>query len=107
LVVAVRGTSLEGVTAALADVAWGWLPVMAAVKVAVLWIKHLRWQVELDAMQRLGPYRGGFRAVTLGYFGNVLLPFRLGELMRVGLLRRHNPEVALGGALATVAAERA
>jgi uncharacterized membrane protein YbhN (UPF0104 family) len=48
-----------------------------------------------------------FKAIALGYFGNVLLPFRLGELMRVGLLRRKNPLIPLGGALATIAAERA
>jgi glycosyltransferase 2 family protein len=106
LYLAGRKTSWREVQGALSGVAWGWLPVMAALKVAVLWIKDVRWRVELDAMKP-GVYRGTFRAVALGYFGNVLVPFRLGELMRVGLLRRKNPGLDLGGALATVAAERA
>lgn len=107
LYLALRGTSWGEVGEAMAGVSWGWLPIMIAAKVAVLWIKDHRWRVELEAVRPAAPYHRCFKAICLGYFGNVLLPFRLGELMRVGLLVRHNPSVELGPALATIAAERA
>src|SRR5690606_21328822 len=103
---AVRGVSWDAVGEALAGVAWGWLPVIAALKVVAVWIKAVRWRVELAAMDASPPPPAIFRAVALGYFGNVMLPLRLGELMRVGLLRRIDPRLDLGGALATIAAER-
>jgi uncharacterized membrane protein YbhN (UPF0104 family) len=110
LYLALRGIAWADVAAALRGVVWWWLPLMAALKVVALWLKAVRWKVELDAIEHAherGRYHGAFKAIALGYFGNVILPFRLGELMRVGLLRRRNPTIALGDALATVAAERA
>lgn len=104
--VALRRTSPGQIGDALAAMHWAWIPLMIALKAAVLVIKDVRWRVELAAM-RPGPYRGTFRAIGLGYFGNMILPFKLGELLRVGLLERHNPGVGVGAALATVGAERA
>lgn len=103
---ALRKTSLEQIGEVLGHVHWKWIPLMLALKAAVLVVKALRWRCELGAMAP-GPYVGAFRAIGLGYFGNIVLPFKLGELLRVGLLRRHNPHVGVGDALATVAAERA
>lgn len=103
---ALRRTSPGQVGDALERMHWGWIPVMIALKAAVLVVKDLRWRVELKAMAP-GPYRRTFRAIGLGYFGNMILPFKLGEVLRAGLLRRHNPEVGMGSALATIGAERA
>jgi uncharacterized membrane protein YbhN (UPF0104 family) len=106
LLLALRQTSLAEVGDALAECDWRWLPAMLALKALVIVGKDLRWRVELGAMAP-GPYRATFRAVSLGYFGNLILPFRLGELLRVGLLVRHNRGVGVGDAIATIAAERA
>jgi len=103
---ALRRTSLSEVGDAFGRVSWGWLPLIALCKAAVLVVKDIRWRVELTAMAP-GPYAKTFRAIGLGYFANMLLPFKLGEVLRVGLLRRHNPSVRMGDALATVGAERA
>lgn len=103
---ALRKTSVERLGDALGQIDWQWIPVMLALKAGTLVIKDLRWRCELAAMAP-GPYKGTFRAIGLGYFGNIVLPFKLGELLRVGLLKRHNPAVGLGDALATIAAERA
>jgi hypothetical protein len=103
---ALRKTSLVEIGAVLAGVHWQWLPLMIALKAAVLGIKDLRWRVELEAVEP-GPYHRTFRAIGLGYFGNIVLPFKLGEFLRVGLLKRHNPQVSSGATLATIAAERA
>jgi hypothetical protein len=91
---------------ALGRADWRWVPAMIALKASVLVIKDWRWRCELAAMDPR-PYKCTFRAIGLGYFGNIVLPFKLGELLRVGLLKRHNPDVRVGDALATVAAERA
>ena len=103
---ALRNTSLSAIGDALGQADWRWLPVMLALKASVLVIKDLRWRCELGAMQP-GPYQHTFRAIGLGYFGNIVLPFKMGELLRVGLLKRHNPRVGLADVLATIAAERA
>jgi hypothetical protein len=103
---ALRRTSAEEIGDAFSHAQWEWIPAMIGLKVLVLMIKDWRWRIELEAMQP-GPYQKTFRAIGLGYFGNLVLPFKLGELLRVGLLKRHNPTTGLGDALATVAAERA
>ena len=103
---AMRGVTLDALGSAFKQADWRWVPAMVGLKVLVLVIKDRRWQVELGAMAP-GRYRGTFRAIGLGYFGNIVLPFKLGELLRVGLLKRHNPTVRIGDALATIAAERA
>jgi len=106
LLLALRQASLSEIGDALAEIDLRWLPAMLALKFGTLVIKDIRWRVELGAMAP-GPYRRTFRAIGLGYFGNIVLPFKLGEVLRVGLLKRHNPDVSLGDALATIAAERA
>ncbi len=106
LALAVSKVSLADVGDALGDTDWRWLPAMLALKALVILVKDLRWRVELGAMAP-GPYRATFRAISLGYFGNLVLPFRLGELLRVGLLVRHNRQVRIGDGIATIAAERA
>lgn len=103
---ALRKTSVSDIGDALEAMDWRWIPLMLGLKAGTLVLKDLRWRCELGAMAP-GPYRRTFRAIGLGYFGNIVLPFKLGELLRVGLLKRHNPEVAVGDALATIAAERA
>ena len=103
---AVRRTSVGEIREVFSHARWQWIPLMIGLKVGVLVLKDIRWRVELEAMHP-GPYRKTFRAIGLGYFGNMVLPFKLGELLRVGLLRRHNASTGIGDALATVAAERA
>ncbi len=103
---ALRTTSLSAIGDALGQISWPWFPLMLALKASTLVIKDLRWRCELHAMSP-GPYRRVFRCIGLGYFGNIVLPFKLGELLRVGLLKRHNPGVRFGDVLATIAAERA
>ena len=103
---ALSRTSLAKIGDALAQVSWPWVALMIVLKASTLIIKDLRWRCELEAMAK-GPYRCTFRSIGLGYFGNIVLPFKLGELLRVGLLRRHNAQVGFGDALATIAAERA
>jgi uncharacterized protein (TIRG00374 family) len=60
-----------------------------AVKLLVLWLKAARWAIAL-ASATGRPARRVFRATMIGYAGNMLLPARLGELPRVGVIDKYN-----------------
>ena len=121
---AVRQLDFGQVMAALQQVRVLWL-VPAIVTLALdIMVRSARWGVLLRpvlpfAWRRLVP------VMTIGYMGNVLLPARLGELLRAGVLGRHaaageglptgsgivpavTPQVgnATSAALGTIATER-
>ncbi|WP_428261285.1 lysylphosphatidylglycerol synthase transmembrane domain-containing protein [Haliangium sp.] len=106
LALVLRRLSPAELGAALGAVSWGWLAPMAALRLTSMALRARRWRRTLGALQPRR-YTYVFAAVGLGAAANIALPFKLGELLRVGLLKRHNPGVGTGDALATVAAERA
>src|SRR5215813_2964765 len=74
---------------ALLDVRAGLLAIGLATQLAVMWIKSIRWGIALrGATSR--PVRRTFSATMIGLAGNVLLPARLGELVRVSVIDKHN-----------------
>jgi len=89
----------------LSRVQWPWIALLLTGKLGLLTAKHRRWLQVLRAMDP-GPWRSTFRAVAAGHFLNLALPFKLGEVVRSGMLRRHNPRAGLGDGLATVGSER-
>lgn len=82
-----------------------WLLALVLCKAILLSMKHSRWRQVLLAIGP-GPWRGTFRAVSAGYFLNLVLPFKLGEAVRSMILRRHNPGATFGEGLATIGSER-
>lgn len=102
---AFRKISLDDLLKIISNVKWAWIFIAAFSKLIVLFIKSFRWRRELKAMDGR-VYRHSFQALSLGYFSNTILPFKLGELIRVGLLKRYNPSLNFGHGLATIAAER-
>src|SRR5262245_41460597 len=83
----------------------GWeLAVGGLFFVLTLWLRAWRWQYLLAAQQRVTK-RACLSATCVGLLANNLLPFRLGDLVRVGALRQ-----LAGGSggriLGTVAVER-
>lgn len=89
----------------LSQLRLSWLAALLACKTILLVMKHSRWRQVLLAIGP-GPWRGTFRAVSAGYFLNLVLPFKLGEAVRSGILRRHNPDASFGEGLATIGSER-
>ena len=91
----------------LAAVAPGPLVVALAVAFVALALRAPTWQTLVPAradgsrvsLRRLMPI------VVVGYLGNLLLPARLGEVLRAYLVSRREG-IALGGALGSVALER-
>lgn len=92
--------------ARVASVDVRWLAVPALVVAAQLWVRATRWAILLSAVQ---PSHIGTRTAlwptTAGYLGNVVLPARLGEVIRIVLISRRTPVTATA-ATASVLIER-
>ncbi len=80
------------------------VPVMLVLLVAYFWLKAIRWRLLLHPLksfrtsQLVGP-------MMIGFMGNNVLPFRLGELIRVFVLGRHC-RVSRAAILTSVVIER-
>lgn len=103
--VVLRRVSPAEIGQRLTQLRLSWLVGLVACKALLLTLKHSRWREVLLAIGP-GPWRGTFRAVSAGYFLNLVLPFKLGEAVRSAILRRHNPEASFGEGLATIGSER-
>src|SRR5688572_4036855 len=89
LVIVAREASLTDIAEALDDVRWPWLLALAAARAAIVLIKGIRWHVILGPVAP-DSRRGAVGAVAVGYLANLVLPIRVGEILRVALLRRRN-----------------
>jgi len=65
---------------------------------------HLAWDYLLRPLKRI-PVRRLFPVVVIGYMGNNIFPFRIGELLRAYVLKR-NEDVSISSSLATIVVER-
>lgn len=82
---AVRGMDWDRLATLFAGVAPGWVAVAAVCLAAGLALRALRWTVLLRARHAVSP-ADAFWCVVLGYLGNVLMPARIGDLLRSFLL---------------------
>ena len=48
-------------------------------------VRALRWQILVDPLGGV-PFKPAFSAIMIGYFGNSVLPFRMGEFLRAYVL---------------------
>lgn len=83
----------------------GWLAAAVLVKLSAVPVKAGRWNVVLRSAVG-ADVTATLRATWLGYAGNVVLPMRLGELVRIRIAQRHNPPVRFTPGLGTVVLER-
>ena len=95
----------EELLRALRDAKYGYLVLAVALYFAGQWFRGLRWQYLLRGIARV-PVRRLYGVLMVGYLANNVLPLRLGELVRVVWLCRREPEVSVGGAVATLGVER-
>jgi uncharacterized protein (TIRG00374 family) len=101
---AVRGVNWSEAGEALAKAHYLYVLPMAAVSLWTLYIRAQRWRVLLrpvgtPAMRTL------VAATNIGFMANMVLPLRMGEVIRPVLLSRKENE-PLGGILATIVLER-
>jgi uncharacterized protein (TIRG00374 family) len=106
LAIAFRRVDLRALGAELAGARWGWFLAAAAVTVLAVMVRAWRWQVLLAPIERIG-IEPLFSATMIGYFGNGVLPLRLGEVMRaVAIGKRDGARVDVSTALGSIAVER-
>lgn len=88
-----RGPDWDEVADAFTVVEWWWIAVAIALNVLSVCARCLSWHVVItQAMPPPHPrFRDTFSAFSVGLLANSVLPGRIGELARVGVLARHLP----------------
>lgn len=101
---ALRDLHLGQVWAALREARYGWVVPGLAVYFLSVWFRSWRWAFLLRGSKRVSGTRL-FPIVVIGYMGNDILPFRLGEVLRAYVLWR-NEAINVGTTLTTAVLER-
>ncbi len=101
---AVRGVHWAEAAAALRGANYLWVVSMLPVTVWTLIIRAQRWRVFLQAVG-VPPLRPLVSATNIGFMANMILPLRIGEVIRPVLLSRR-AKLPLSGVLASVLLER-
>jgi glycosyltransferase 2 family protein len=101
---AVRGVHWGEAAAALRGANYLWVVLMLPVTVWTLIIRAQRWRVFLQAVG-VPPLRPLVSATNIGFMANMILPLRIGEVIRPVLLSRR-AKLPLSGVLASVLLER-
>ncbi len=81
---------------------WYLVPAIATYFVD-LGVRTWRWRALLRPIKPVG-WRQLYPVMIMGYMGNMLLPARMGEVVRAAVLRRHG--IAVSAALGSIATER-
>jgi len=95
----------EALRGALVRASWGALALGAAVNFGHNAFRVLRWRRLLDPVRKDVRLRPMFAAVVLGYMTTLLVPGRVGEVVRPALLSARE-NLPLGPCLGTVVADR-
>ncbi len=101
---ALRDLHLGEVAIALREARYIWLVPGVAVYFTSVWFRAWRWGFLLRASKRISANRL-YPVVVIGYMGNDILPFRLGEALRAYVLWRKEG-VNIGTTLTTAVLER-
>lgn len=99
-----RDLQTDEILEALRGANYGWLIPGVAIYFVSVWFRSWRWRFLLRGSKRV-PVGRLFPVVVIGYAGNNLLPFRLGEVLRAYLLWRRE-RINIGTSLTTAVLER-
>ena len=106
LYLALRGEDWQRVGQTLLEADYRWVLPMAGMGVFALFVRTQRWRLLLNISSgRQLPLAPLFSASAVGFMSNMLLPFRVGEVIRPCLASR-NTGVPMSMAVATVVLER-
>jgi uncharacterized protein (TIRG00374 family) len=101
---ALQGLDLKQVFTYLQRGNYLWLIPSVAVYFLAVLVRTWRWDYLLRPLKRIS-IRRLFPVVVIGYMGNNIFPFRIGELLRAYVLKR-NEDVSISSSLATIVVER-
>jgi len=99
-----RGMDWAMVAASLKSANYWWVAAMVPVTIWSLYIRAQRWRVFLHGVG-IPPMRPLVSSTNIGFLGNMVLPLRVGEVIRPVLLARL-ATLPLSGVLASVLLER-
>ncbi len=99
-----RDLRMEEILVALRGANYWWLVPSVAVYFVSVWFRSWRWRFLLRGSKHISVHCL-FPVVVIGYMGNNLLPFRLGEVLRAYVLWRRET-VNVGTSLTTAVLER-
>ena len=105
LYVAVRNVDLAKAITALSSVQLHQMTPIIVLSFMILWLRVWRWQLMFPSSSRPSGI-AVFRAFAFGAFGNCVMPGRLGDLARAGIISRDVAAMGVSGALATVVVEK-
>jgi glycosyltransferase 2 family protein len=102
---ALRDLHLGEVWASLRKANYWWLIPGVAVYFISVWFRSWRWHFLLSRACKRVPANRLFPVVVIGYMGNDILPFRLGEVLRAYVLWRRE-HINVGATFTTAILER-
>ncbi|MFQ6606975.1 MAG: lysylphosphatidylglycerol synthase transmembrane domain-containing protein [Fidelibacterota bacterium] len=83
----------------------GWIILAVVLMILSVWIRAVRWQALMDPIKKV-PIKELYSATMIGYFGNSVLPMRLGEILRAYALGKSDPSVSRAAVFGTIVIER-
>jgi glycosyltransferase 2 family protein len=104
LYIALRGLRLNELGEAFRQANYWWVIPGVIVFFIDVWARAWRWHYLLKPLKSI-PTSKLFPTVTIGYFGNNILPARAGELLRAIVLKK-DEEIPISASLATIIVER-
>ena len=104
LAIGLQGLSLSDVWEKITHANYLWLIPGVLVYFLAVWGRTWRWHYLLRPLKSI-PLSSLFPIVVIGYMGNNVYPFRVGEVIRAYVLKR-NEDVKITASLATIVVER-
>lgn len=84
---------------------WAWVILGVGFLLFSVWLRAVRWKILMEPVKsvKLMPL---FSTTMIGYFGNGILPLRLGELLRAYSLHKEDKSISAAAAFGTIVVER-
>ena len=102
---AFRGFDLDELLTVLGQVQWAWILGAVGLTVVGFVVRGWRWRSLLLPLTQ-ATLRSTTVATVIGYFGNNVLPARLGEIMRAYVLARRQKDIDIAVCVGSIAVER-
>jgi uncharacterized protein (TIRG00374 family) len=104
LIIALRGLDLWHVLLDIQAANYWWLIPGVAVYFLGVWVRTWRWHYLLRPVKVI-PVKTMWPVVVIGYMGNNIYPFRIGEVIRAYVLKKKEG-VSISASIATILVER-
>ena len=78
---AFRSFDWQGFASAFKQINMWYIVVAVMLQLSAVWFRSLRWKWLLEPFEDI-PIKPLYEGTMIGYFGNTILPFRMGELLR-------------------------